>query len=220
MAKYPWMQFYPADWLSDAELGKCCAATRGIWIDMCCHMHTDDRCGMLAGTVPRLTQICRCTEAEMDHAIAELVETADVTKPLHVTLCNDHVTLVNRRMRRAWLKRNSSYDRVKRFRDKEVTQPQRDRNAVVTPHILYTRSYKLEKTQMRVCLQAVQDAWNKMADVARIAKVQRIAGARARTLTTRLADDWWAEHWQAAIDKIPSSDFLTGRLVSKDGKAP
>src|SRR5262249_48599263 len=48
MSREPSFQFYPADWLRDANLRRCSAATRGIWIDMLCLMFQCEKRGVLA----------------------------------------------------------------------------------------------------------------------------------------------------------------------------
>lgn len=39
-AKRPAFQFYPDKWQSDKDLRRCSIAARGLWIEMCCVMHT------------------------------------------------------------------------------------------------------------------------------------------------------------------------------------
>lgn len=34
--KFPWLKFYPGDWLKEPSLTVCSPATRGIWIDLIC----------------------------------------------------------------------------------------------------------------------------------------------------------------------------------------
>jgi hypothetical protein len=44
----PSFQFYPGDWLKDANLRRCTPATRGVWIDMLCLMFQCDERGVFA----------------------------------------------------------------------------------------------------------------------------------------------------------------------------
>jgi len=60
--KYPWMQFYPGEWISDPALSKCSPCTRGIWIDLLCAMHLDDRCVVVGQRSALFAGIARVTE--------------------------------------------------------------------------------------------------------------------------------------------------------------
>ncbi|MBN2714034.1 MAG: hypothetical protein JXR97_16565 [Planctomycetes bacterium] len=114
MAKKPSRQWYPADWLKDPALSMCSPATRGIWMDMLCAMHELDEGGEVCGTYQQLARICRCNEAEIEVAIAELAatNTADVTER------HGKVTVINRRMSRECHARKSDAQRQARKRVK------------------------------------------------------------------------------------------------------
>jgi hypothetical protein len=44
---FPWLKFYPADWLGDMELRASSFAARGLWIDLLALMHTSSEPGRL-----------------------------------------------------------------------------------------------------------------------------------------------------------------------------
>lgn len=48
MAKLPAFQFYPGDWLKDANLRRCTPAARGVFMDMLCLMFESEERGVLA----------------------------------------------------------------------------------------------------------------------------------------------------------------------------
>lgn len=48
MAKLPSFQFYPGDWLKDANLRRCTHAAKGVWIDILCLMFEADERGVLS----------------------------------------------------------------------------------------------------------------------------------------------------------------------------
>ena len=48
MASKPWMKFFPGDWSRDAELRRCSAAARGVWLDLLCLMWECEERGRLA----------------------------------------------------------------------------------------------------------------------------------------------------------------------------
>lgn len=47
MANLPSFQFYPADWVKDANLRRCSKAEKGLWVDVICLMHESDVRGAL-----------------------------------------------------------------------------------------------------------------------------------------------------------------------------
>lgn len=112
--KLPAMPVYAGDWFKDRALRMCQPATRGIWFDLLLSMWTDDRCGMVTGTMRQLASIAGCTEEEMAAAVADLEDTETAT----VTRRNTKVTLTNRRMRAEYLKRKSTAERQRKFREK------------------------------------------------------------------------------------------------------
>ena len=46
--KFPWMKFFPSDWLSDVNLKMCSLEARGVWIDMLCMMWECEERGRLS----------------------------------------------------------------------------------------------------------------------------------------------------------------------------
>jgi len=99
-------------WLTDRALSKGEPATRGIWLDLLCGMHTDDDY-MVAGTAESLSRMARCTPLQMLEAIADLKSHNVAT----VTERDGIITLVSRRMQREWNSRKSNADRQKRHRN-------------------------------------------------------------------------------------------------------
>jgi hypothetical protein len=62
-------------------------------------------------------------------------------------------------------------------------------------------------------------AWNAMACSCGIATVRVMTGKRKRQAISRLSKPLWARSWQEALSKIPESDFLCGRVGSRDGRS-
>jgi len=120
MAKRPGFYLYAGDYLRDSALAKCSPATRGIWVDMLCHMCECSPRGILSGTPAELARACRCSLDEMMTAIDELDRhnAADVTCNADVTQGNTIVTLCNRRMVREDKVRHDTRLRVQRYREK------------------------------------------------------------------------------------------------------
>ncbi len=116
MGKLPAFQFYTGDWLKDPQLSMCAPSTRGIWIDLLCAMHENNRSGQITGTTEQLVRLCRCTSVDLVVAIEEL----KVTKTANVTERNGFVTVICRRMNREYKERNNTYLRVIKCRGKTV----------------------------------------------------------------------------------------------------
>lgn len=106
------IKFNPGDWLKDPKLSMCRPETRGIWMDLLCAMHESSRSGKVTGSLQQLTQVARCTTAEMSRAIEEL----KATKTADVTVHHENVTVINRRMFRDAKKRESDKLRQQRHR--------------------------------------------------------------------------------------------------------
>ena len=114
-SKLPAIMLYTGDWKKDPCLSKCGPATRGIWWDILCAMHDDNRSGILTGTPLELARICRCNVAQLNRASNELKR----TKTADVTFCNGEITFCNRRMKREADGRESTKMRVKKHREKK-----------------------------------------------------------------------------------------------------
>ena len=75
--KRPAFQFYPADWQKDAELQSCSIAARGLWIEMMCICHQCEPYGHLAVngsplTAGKLARLVGETPALIKRLLAEL----------------------------------------------------------------------------------------------------------------------------------------------------
>ena len=56
MSKLPYMQFYPADWLSDPDLLLCSLESQGLWIRLICLMWKSKSRGKIRGTLEKLAR--------------------------------------------------------------------------------------------------------------------------------------------------------------------
>lgn len=118
--KLPAIMFYTGDWLKDPAVGQCSPATRGIWMDLLCLAHENNRSGVVSGTVEQLARIARCTPDEMRAAVDEL----RVTKTARVTERHKNITIENRRMARESAERNANTVRQKRSRSRKRDKPE------------------------------------------------------------------------------------------------
>jgi len=119
MPKAPAFQFYVKDWLSDPELQCVSASSRGLWIDALCYMWEAPERGKLTATVEELSKLLRATNGDFTQFMEDLKR----HKFADVTICNNEVTLLNRRMYREQKERDNTRLRVSRFRSNAKCNP-------------------------------------------------------------------------------------------------
>lgn len=114
MAKLQWTKWFPRDWLSDKSVSALSPMARGILIDLLNVMLADHLCGKLSGTREQLARLSRCSPDEFGQALFEI----DKTKALRVTIRNEEITLVSRRIEREQKSIEGNALRQKRYREK------------------------------------------------------------------------------------------------------
>jgi len=115
MAKLPYMQFYPGDWLLDTQ--PLSASARGIWIDMLSFMWREEpRTGTLEYTVAGWCKRLRCSDAEFRTAVKEM-ETENVCKIVKDE-SKDSVRVTSRRISRDEKLRKANRLYVSKYRSK------------------------------------------------------------------------------------------------------
>lgn len=116
MMKLPSFQFYPGDWMKDANLRRLTHAEKGVWIDMLCLMFECDQRGVLAtaGSVWSDEEIARAVGGEF--ALTLACVTAVVAKG--VAGRNSFGAVYSRRMVRDEENRKANAGRQDRFRKK------------------------------------------------------------------------------------------------------
>ncbi len=82
---------------------------------LCCMWDARER-GKLEGTSDQLCRLIGCLPEELTRAIEEI----SVTKTGNVTVCNDFITVINRRMFKAEKERSQARERVSRHREKKA----------------------------------------------------------------------------------------------------
>ena len=112
MAKAPAGQFYWADWLSDTELQAASAPSRGIWINLLCHMWFAENRGKIVGTQAELIRLANCTEHEFTNFLHEVAR----KRFGNIRRRHDNITLISRRMIRDEIARQATNERVKKHR--------------------------------------------------------------------------------------------------------
>ena len=88
------MKFYPGDWLKDSHLQMCSHKTKGIWIDLICHLWEAEKRGKLKGTINQFSRLVGISNKEMLIALHEL----STTKTAKVNRRGSVYTLISRRI--------------------------------------------------------------------------------------------------------------------------
>ena len=132
MGEAPAIQFYIKDWLTDCELQSASSATRGIWINALCFMWKSKIRGKISGSMDNLTRMLNATPVEFMTFLQEV----QVFKFADVTVCNNDVTLINRRMIRDEIEKENTRLRVAKHRERQqskddVTEKYGDCNTIV-----------------------------------------------------------------------------------------
>ena len=93
--KYPFMQFYPSDWIADTRM--LTLAARGAWLELILAMHLHGRADSVSGTPEMLARLIGCSEDEIMRVLEELKnnDIADVSLD-----CHRNVTVTCRRLQR------------------------------------------------------------------------------------------------------------------------
>ena len=112
VAKAPAGQFYWADWLRDTELQAVSAPSRGIWINLLCHMWFAENRGKIVGTQAELIRLANCTEDEFTNFLHEVAW----KRSGNVGRNHDNITLESGRMIRDETARQATNERVKKHR--------------------------------------------------------------------------------------------------------
>lgn len=95
--KFPFIKFFPTDWLAEPSLRACSLAARGLWMDMLSMMHLAPRRGyLLAATGSPISpvQLARMTGSTADEVTQLLAE----LRSSGAFSCTDDGTIYSRRM--------------------------------------------------------------------------------------------------------------------------
>lgn len=67
----PSFQFYPADWLGNANLRRCSHAEKGVWLDVLCLMHDAPEYGVLRWPLADIARAVGCQAGDLEALIAK-----------------------------------------------------------------------------------------------------------------------------------------------------
>ena len=113
--KAPAFQFYVKDWLSDTQLRMASCSTKGMWIDLLCHMFEDGGNGIFCVSEYEIKKLTGATDDDVKKFISE----ADRYKfcDLNVT-GNGMLEICNRRIFRERKAREDNRLRVQKWRER------------------------------------------------------------------------------------------------------
>lgn len=153
MNKRPSFQFYPADWRKDPQLQMCSMSTQGIWINLLCIMWEAEIEGEITGKEQELIRLVGCTPNDF------VIFTEEIKRHNFgdVTICNSNVTIINRRIKRAFLEREGVKNRVRRYRKKQS-------NENVTPYSSTSSSTSSSKNKYMDFVLLTKEENNKLIE--------------------------------------------------------
>lgn len=114
MGKQPSFQFYPNDWSRDLEEHP--LEIEGAWIRICCKLWWSEERGKISRTIEQWGRILGINSSDVMGIINYIKE----YRIGDVTVGNNLVTIINRRMYREYKERENTRLRVKRHREKQA----------------------------------------------------------------------------------------------------
>ena len=162
MNKRPAFQFYPADWLKDPDLQICSMTTIGVWINILCRMWEAKEEGILRGTPEELALLAGARQADFDVFLQE-AESHRFCDVLHdVTKSDGVVTLICRRMNKAFLLREGAKGRMRKHRGggcyENVTHPSSSSSSTSSSKNTYMDFVSLTKKEYSKLLEKFGEA--------------------------------------------------------------
>lgn len=138
MAKLPYMQFYPADWILDTQVLN--LEAKGAWIDILCQLWISETPGVHTWNMREFTTLLRLN---YDEEIEQMV--SDLSRVAEVTLTDDDdqevknavdctwITVKSRRIVRDWESIRARKETHKKYNDKRTTQKRQHNDMKTTP---------------------------------------------------------------------------------------
>lgn len=220
----PFLRFYTSDWRSDPRLKMCSPGARGMWIEMICLMHEATPYGhlLIHGQTPNEAQLASLTgipPAELPDLVAEL-------ERMGVFSRTKEGVIYSRKLVRMASK--SAVARKNGKRGGNPTLGKRDENSyLVNPQLNGDDKPQKPEAIFQIKevspdgdtgeLAAAVEAYNAAAKRCGWSIVQRMSKPRFSALKARMREAGGLDGWLAAIAKAEASDFLCGRVRTRDG---
>jgi len=113
--KFPWVKWFPREWLSEVSASKASLEARGLWREALDVMISNDTYMLEAASRSDLAIMLRCRVDELTRALTSLQASGLGDVKLE---SNGAVTLMSRRLEREFSARKNGRDRVSEFRKK------------------------------------------------------------------------------------------------------
>lgn len=222
MAKLPFMQFYPQDWLCDTRM--CTDAEKAVLIDLICFMWNAPRRGVVAGHPQDVARMVGKEWTDFLVIVEGLRRKGLLDMSQNVTEGHNDVTLMSRRMVRDESERMASTFRKRDQRDREK---KRDMSQNVTPDISEVikdlkerRVLKTDSSKEKIFVDpADNDAgptpehlmalWNERA-FKTLPRASLLNTTRKVHATARLREFPELTFWQQVIERVNASKLLRG----------
>lgn len=208
MAKLPYMQFYPADWIQDTQT--LTLQAQGAWITVLCQLWVSDTPGVKTWNRREFTTLLRLSyDEEVEQIVADLSRVAEVSLAdkggNEVELFENCVwiTIKSRRIvrdREAISSRNTSH---KRYNDKRTTR-KRHANDTETTH-------RIQKSESEVRIQKSESEEEKKEE----RKKKSCGQVKTLPAVPKSAETWqaYSEAYQGRYGVEPVRNQKTNALL-------
>jgi hypothetical protein len=159
-------------------------------------MVNEQEAGKIRGTEDEICRIVGCTKAELGRFFGA----NKAHKFADVTIRNGCVTIICRRLYRAFLALEATRKRVSRHRVKK----KRKSNVDVTPYSSTSTSLKDKKT---VTFALFMEVWNSHES---LTQIKLATQGRRRKFTARLKEPAFGDNWRQIVERIAGTPFLCG----------
>lgn len=225
MAKQPSFQFYPGDWMKDADLSVCSIFARGLLLDLLCVCFDSKHRGMFVrhdGVTPwtdfQIVDSVRGSDRVQKLAALKELEANSVLKRNEMGILYSARIVRDENLRQIRAREGSKGG--SKAAAKHAAKPQQTMQQKPTPSSsssissstseddTHTQQTDPEPKQQSTedsltAHQLVLNTFNAIAPIK-----AKLTPKRRKALATRLRDKSW--DWQAACEKIPQSKFLNG----------
>lgn len=204
------------NWFADTRITAFSASSRGIWVDLKCRMHNDDRCGIIEGDLELLSKLARCSTMEMQVAIETIKSIAEVHEQDAV------FTIIDPLMRKEYKTRKQRELRNSRYREKKSSLKKKTPHETLKKCNSFNYSYGSSlrngessregpdpppPERSKTSPAEFMGAWNSIQGVSACREMTK---ERTEKLTTRLKNERWFQDWPSAMVKLDKSSFCKG----------
>lgn len=193
--KAPSIQFYYKDFLADMSEHE--PEIVGAWLLVLIKIWHTKKDGAITKTLPQYAKIMNTDQVNAKRILSYF----DAEYIADVTICNDKITVVNRRTKRDAKLLEQNRLRQQRFRNEHRS------NADVAPPKANPSSSSSSSSSYSIKEKEFLDYWNSKE---KLPKIKAFSKSRQAKLKARLKEQAFVDGWPLAIDKLAASPFHTG----------